>query len=384
MRIGGGIISGEGKRSMGYSKYFHSNTLFCSHPEGIAQTVACDADLYGIPTPAEYFENIFASCSTHEECREKVNSLMSRVRGGYAVAVMRDGHLFLFRDPAGKKSLFYDGKGCASEGKALSLPPVPVCPGELLCIPHGSLFRHVFNTIPTCNPETLGTALEESMSACAEKDAALLFSGGIDSALLAALSDIPVITCGIEGSPDMRFARQAADLLQKDHISISIHPQDIAQALPEVMNILENKTLMHIEIGLLMYFVCREWDGSILISGQGADELFGGYYKYEKAFSQKTPIREMMKADFHSMACGLERDGFIAERFHKKIRYPYLDIPVIEQAQGIPTSLLFEPQRKAFLRSVAEWFSIPHEIVVKPKKALQYGSGFHKIVRKML
>jgi asparagine synthase (glutamine-hydrolysing) len=250
-------------------------------------------------------------------------------------------------------------------------------------LPHRVLFRHAFTATPSYDPESLYDSLEKSISASLEGNAAVLFSGGIDSALLAALSDVPVITCGIEGSPDIEFSQEAAKLLQKDHIQVYVRPREIEKALPEVMNILEQKTLMHIEIGLLIYFVCRTWQGNILISGQGADELFGGYYKHEKAYREGRSVRTLMNSDFQALPYGLERDGYIAERFQKKIRYPYLDHSVIEQALGIPTNLLFEPQRKAFLRRVADLLSLPPEIVQKPKKAMQYGSGFHKVMKKM-
>jgi asparagine synthase (glutamine-hydrolysing) len=383
MRIGGGRIPEAGTPSMGYSTYYHSNNMYCSHPEGITDTVVCDADLHEIDNPPSYFQDILTPCVTHSDLIEAMKTIYSTVRGGYAVAFTHGDSNFLFRDPVGIKTLFYAQSAFASERRGLSAPSHPVYPGEVVQLPHRVLFRHAFTATPSYDPESLYDSLEKSISASLEGNAAVLFSGGIDSALLAALSDVPVITCGIEGSPDIEFSQEAAKLLQKDHIQVYVRPREIEKALPEVMNILEQKTLMHIEIGLLIYFVCRTWQGNILISGQGADELFGGYYKHEKAYREGRSVRTLMNSDFQALPYGLERDGYIAERFQKKIRYPYLDHSVIEQALGIPTNLLFEPQRKAFLRRVADLLSLPPEIVQKPKKAMQYGSGFHKVMKKM-
>jgi asparagine synthase (glutamine-hydrolysing) len=383
MRIGGESIPEERMHSMGYSTYYHSKNVYCSHPEGITDTMVCDADLHEIDNPSSYFQKNLSSCATHTELIEAIQTMYFTVRGGYAVAFTHGDRMVLFRDPVGIKTLFYDRDAFASERRCLSTPLHPVLPGEVVQLPHRVLFRHAFTPLPTDDPETLHDSLEESMSASVEKDAAVLFSGGIDSALLASLSDVPVITCGMEGSPDIAFSQEAARLLDKDHIQIPVGPQEIEKALPAVLGILEQKSLMHIEIGLLIYFICREWGGNILISGQGADELFGGYHKHERAYREGRLVREVMNRDFHALEYGLERDGYIAERFQKKIRYPYLDHTVIEKALGIPTDLLFEPQRKAFLRKIADLLSLPPEIVERPKKALQYGSGFHKIIKKM-
>jgi len=368
---------------MGYSTYHHTHGFFCSHAEGITDTVVCDADLYQSGTPASFFKTMLASATTPSDLTERIKTIQATVHGGYAVAFIQDESTYLFRDPVGLKTLFHTETAFASERKAVPFTPHPVLPGEIVQLPGTSLFRYTLDVIPTHTPESLCEAIERSVSMSVKGDAALLFSGGIDSALLAALSDIPVITCGIEGSQDMVFSQKAATLLHKDHIQVPVTSHDIEKALPEVMDILENHALMHIEIGLLMYFICKEWGRTVLISGQGADELFGGYHKYEKAYNQGKPVRELMRKGFDTLSEGLERDGYIAERFGEKIRYPYLDLPVIQRALGIPTHLLFEPQRKAFLRRVADLIGVPPEIVTKPKKAMQYGSGFHNLLKKM-
>jgi asparagine synthase (glutamine-hydrolysing) len=55
---------------------------------------------------------------------------------------------------------------------------------------------------------------------------------------------------------------------------------------------------------------------------------------------------------------------------------------VVRRALGIPAAFLFEPVRKGFLRKVASLLNLPEEIISRPKKALQYGTGIHKIVQK--
>ena len=57
---------------------------------------------------------------------------------------------------------------------------------------------------------------------------------------------------------------------------------------------------------------------------------------------------------------------------------------IVKKALGIPAEQLFTPQRKGFLRTVAAQLSLPEDIVLRPKKALQYGTGIHKIVKKCM
>jgi asparagine synthase (glutamine-hydrolysing) len=256
-------------------------------------------------------------------------------------------------------------------------------PGELVKLPRKRLSLTRISKGDPPAPHHIVDALQESCQQYIASGAALLFSGGLDSSILAVLSDAVLITCGLEGCQDLVFSRKAARLLGKELVEVVISEKDIKNAIPQVRSFIDEKTLLNVEIGLLLFFVCQEWDKKIVISGQGADELFGGYYKYEKAYQKKEDVKTIMRNDVNALHHGLERDHQIAERFSKTIRYPYLDVDVVKKALGIPAEQLFTPQRKGFLRTVAAQLSLPEDIVTRPKKALQYGTGIHKIVKKM-
>lgn len=380
MRIYRGQDMGTAFSRMGCTTFWTTGDMACSHLEGVTDGLVCDADIYGVEIPAVCLKKGFED--SHYNIGEAVTK-MKELKGGYAGALTHEGNTYLFRDVVGVKPVYYQGEAFASEKKVLPTPTA-LLPGEVVKLPGTQVFCMQVKEVPTTDPAQVLDALTKSVHQTAEKDAVVLFSGGVDSSLLAALSDVPLFTCGLEGSQDVLFSRKAARLLDKDCIEVIISEKDIKKAIPAVLSIIEDHTLMNIELALLLYFICQNCDKSILISGQGADELFGGYYKYEKAFRHNEDVKFAMRTDFNTISHGLERDQQVAERFSKLIRYPYLDVRVVEKGLGIPVHLLFTPQRKGFLRTVASSVSLPDEIVFRPKKAFQYGSGIHKIVKKLI
>ncbi len=378
MRICGGSLNDrDACRGM-----ITTGTLKCSHHEGVDAGLVCDADIYGVERPAEYLKEYLEGNSTSHEVIQAVKEIHKEVKGGYACAWECGKSLYIFRDPVGLKPLYYYGNSFSSERRAFLSPHV-LLPGELVQLPGISLLCNRIKEVPTRNPEAVLAALTESVHYSIEKNAVILFSGGIDSSILAYLTDAPLVVCGLEDSQDITFARKAAQLLHRECTELILSEKDVRDIIPEVLSLIDEKTFMNLEIGVLMYYICKNLDADILISGQGADELFGGYKKYEDAFHKGENVKSVMRKDLDKISCGLERDRHIAEPFNKRIRYPYCDLNVVEKALGVPDYLLFTPQRKEFLRRVAQLLNLPQEIVSRPKKALQYGSGIHKTLKRI-
>jgi asparagine synthase (glutamine-hydrolysing) len=383
MRICGGKNVEKMSSLMGISPTYARDDLACSKPEGVTEGLVCDSDIYGVRHPAAYLKDYIENHSHNCNPLGVIKEILQNIKGGYACAWKNKGKIYIFRDPVGLKPLYYMEEAFASEKKAFGQRKSRILlPGQIVRLPGTVVYRHRICETAAANPQEIVDALRKSAHRQIEKNAAVLFSGGIDSCILASLSDTPLITCGLENSQDIQFSRKASTLLKRDLREIVLSEREIENAIPEVLSIIEDKTLMNLEIGLLIFFVCQEWDGDILISGNGADELFGGYFKYEKAFRDKKDVKVLMRKDFDLIHHALERDCQIAERFEKKMRYPYLDCDVVKKALSIPAELLFDPQRKEFLRKVARLLSLPEEIATRPKKALQYGSNIHKTVKK--
>ena len=126
----------------------------------------------------------------------------------------------------------------------------------------------------------------------------------------------------------------------------------------------------------------------VILSGQGADELFAGYHRYLDFYQEKgEKAQEDLQEDVENLYhVNLERDDKVTMAHSVELRVPYLDLQIINMALDIPMYYKIngpeDNRRKCILREVARELGVPPEIVNRPKKAAQYGSGIHKILRK--
>ena len=202
-------------------------------------------------------------------------------------------------------------------------------------------------------------------------------SGGVDSTLVAHLAGRECVAVGLLESHDLRQAKHAADMLSLSCTYVEITRPEIAEALPIVIGAIQKKDPVNTGIALTQYFITR-WAGehgyNRIITGQAADEIFGGYSRY---LDSKT-LEEDLARDFAGLEQQAERDQSIAALHGTYLSMPYLDMRVVRAASKIPASEKVLGQlRKVPLRKVAERHIGP-ELAWYEKKAMQYGSGVAK------
>jgi len=207
-------------------------------------------------------------------------------------------------------------------------------------------------------------------------------SGGVDSTLVAVLAQRECIAVGLEDSHDLHQARHAAEVLGLSLTCVEISPEEIARALPQVIRTIPKKDPVNTGIALTQYFITR-WAGEQgyqrIITGQGADEIFGGYSRY----LESTTLEEDLARDFAGLEQQAERDQAIATLHGTYLSMPYLDIRVVRAARAIPAyEKVAGGRRKIPLRQVAERH-IPHKLAWYEKKAMQYGSGVWGVLQKL-
>ncbi len=217
----------------------------------------------------------------------------------------------------------------------------------------------------------------------ASKMCAVCFSGGVDSSILAALLPTATLyTVGTEDAQDVQFARDACSAMKRNLVHLVVNRRTVERALPHLSRLLGTTSPSVLSYELPLYLIVSTCSEKTIISGQGADELFGGYARYLKM--EKERAQHCMDADaVNLLSGGIDGEKQIATYFGKEIFFPYLDSKVVEFARSLPfEQRISNKQGKKILRDAAEILGLPDFIAKRPKKAAQYGAGIVKILRK--
>ena len=348
-----------------------------------------------------------------------IHQVIKHLDGDYAFAAYDGKDLVAVRDPLGVKPLYYgsnnDYSGFSSERKALwkvgidethSLPPNYMLHNQELVPLNNQLSWK--NRPPKKrfdkNKDDLKKILKETIIQSVEKrirglkSVGIPFSGGVDSTILAVLcNDLGVrtelYTVGSEDSSDLKFAHKVSgDIGLPIHTRI-VNEEVVRKYTPLVLNAIEEWNLMKLGVGMTTYLaaeMAHENGIRVMLSGQGADELFAGYHRYLDFYAKKgEKAQEDLMSDVENLYhVNLERDDKVTMAHSVELRVPYLDLQIINIALNIPMEYKIngadDRLRKCILREVARDLGVPQEIVERPKKAAQYGSGIHKILKKKI
>lgn len=237
--------------------------------------------------------------------------------------------------------------------------------------------------------DRLAGSLDESVRShtVSIDDVAIAFSGGLDSSLIACLASRytkPVLyVVGEENSSDVIGARTSASILELPLKEIILSDSGVEEALPDIVDVLRSTNSVLVSYKIPQFFVTMSAEEDVLLIGNGADELFGGYSKYERL--DPGMVMEAMQSDLEKLLkIEMPIDTRMGREFGKNFEYPFLSADVIEVAMEVPTNLkVGEEGRKTILRDVAKMFGLPAEISERKKKAAQYGTGAMKILRRI-
>ncbi|HOX31395.1 MAG TPA: asparagine synthase B [Spirochaetales bacterium] len=299
----------------------------------------------------------------------------------------RDGSFFIARDHIGINPLYWgrDGSGnlfVASEMKALhdvctSFEVFP--PGHYYDSKEGRLVRWYEPgwAAPGFVPkgeEDLG-ALRDALEAAVTRQLmcdvpyGLLISGGVDSSIVAAIAArhaerrvesggadkawwprIHSFSVGLPGAPDTKYARTVAKAIGSQHHEIEFTVQEALDAIPDVVWHLETFDVTTIRAGTPMYLMSRfirSMGIKMILSGEGSDEIFGGYLYFHKAPNATEFHEELVRklSLLHLYDCQRANKAMCA--WGVEARVPFLDPEFLELAMNV------DPERKMIRKAPA-------------------------------
>ena len=258
----------------------------------------------------------------------------------------------------------------------LGIIPGDTPPGEIVCA--GEVIGKVD---PCLTPVDLDTAICEAVRLRSDMGVVAL-SGGVDSALVAALAELPCVSVGMAGSHDLKMADKAARNLGLDCTLTTIETGEIEGALRAVITTIPRITPLDVAIATTQYFITRsamEQGHTRVLTGQGADELFAGYARYLSV----EDVNIQLAMDFSSLRLQGDRDQSVAALHRVLLSMPYLDLRVVRVAEALPAHRKVTGNlRKIALREVAARH-LPIELAMADKKAMQYGSGVWKAIQRL-
>ena len=352
--------------------------------------------------------------------REHGPAGVAKLNGIFAFALWdaeRRRHV-IARDPLGVCPLYWghDDEGrlhVASEMKAL----VGVCadvsafpPGHTFDSDDGTLVRYydkpwrdyAATTDVSIEPAALRGAFEAAVHRQLMTDVpyGVLLSGGLDSSLVAACAArfarhrveeddaseawwprLHSFAIGLKGSPDLAAAAIAANALGTVHHGFEYTFEEGLDALPEVIRHIESYDVTTIRASTPMYLLARRIKAmgvKMVLSGEGADEIFGGYLYFHKApnareFHAETVrkldalhLYDCLRANKSMMAWGVEA------------RVPFLDLEFLDVAMAIDARAKMAGNgriEKAILRE-AFVGALPDSILWRQKEQFSDGVGY--------
>jgi asparagine synthase (glutamine-hydrolysing) len=215
----------------------------------------------------------------------------------------------------------------------------------------------------------------------------VLFSGGVDSALLAwelrHLPGVVLCTMGREGSSDLQAGREGAHLLGLPWARVTVGSEEVRSAERRFSVALEGLTRVSRSVLLSLALAIEGSSPRLLVCGQGVDELFLGYAHYRGLSVEEADRRS--REDLERLhETDWPRTVRVAETVGKEIIAPYLEPAFEDAARRVPIEArLPGDSPKRFFREWAVARGLPVDLSVRPKKALQYGSGVDSLSRQL-
>jgi asparagine synthase (glutamine-hydrolysing) len=335
--------------------------------------------------------------------------------GDWAFVIVDGDDYIAGRDPMGVKPLYY---GLDERGRTYfssEMKPIADQCKTFSTFPPGHYYTEKTGFVKYYNPEyedylkadheldldLIRTSLTEATRKRLMSDVPIgvLLSGGLDSSLTSAIASrllaesgkkLHSFSIGLdENAPDAMAARKVAEYLGTEHHEIHFTIEQGIEILDKLVWHLETYDVTSIRASTPMYFLSKaitDLGIKVVLSGEGADEIFGGYLYFRNAPStvdfqketiervQKLFTADLLRADKSTMAHGLEaRVPFLDKEF--------LDVAMLIKAEEKQPKT-YEGKEKYILRKAFDTPDnpyLPAEVLWRQKEQFSDGVGYNWI-----
>ncbi len=340
---------------------------------------------------------------------------LDKLDGDFAFVVVDGDDFIAGRDPLGVKPLYY---GLDERGRiyfASEMKPIADQCKTFSTFPPGHYYTQKTGFVKYYKPEyedyTKAThpldlqAIREALTAATQKrlmsdvPIGVLLSGGLDSSLTSSIAarllkengkKLHSFSIGLDAeAPDAKAARKVAAFLGTEHHEVHFTIQQGIAILDKLIWHLETYDVTSIRASTPMYFLSKaitDLGIKVVLSGEGADEIFGGYLYFRNAPStedfqketiervQKLFTADLLRADKSTMAHGLEaRVPFLDKNF--------LDVAMLIQAEEKQPKT-YDGKEKYILRKAFDTPDnpyLPDEVLWRQKEQFSDGVGYNWI-----
>jgi asparagine synthase (glutamine-hydrolysing) len=250
----------------------------------------------------------------------------------------------------------------------------------------------------------LDLVANRAVESCLAPNGFVLYSGGIDSTILATLVEKKVqpkswglFTLGVRGSKDTTNYFGEGNSVQIfsafRKIVCEIAEDRVTLAAKKIVKMADFLSISHFEDCTAFYLISEEikklpeGNESILLSANGPDELFCGYDRFRRILDTDGYRAAELEIDqaLNSANNLRAQVKLIATSFGLKILEPFFQAQFVDFCwKKIPIELKIlknnDLLRKRIWRSYGKYLGIPNDIATRPKKAMQYSMGLHKII----
>lgn len=322
------------------------------------------------------------------------------INGDFAFVWTNGKRIMAARDPVGVRPMFYtryaeNSIAFASEVKALLFlrseiqifPPGHIYDSyinDFVCYHTGywDVNKHIKCGFKLQIRQAFENAVHDRLNNT-HRDIGFLLSGGLDSSLIASIASrklgkIRTFSIGLDGSPDLEAARKVATYLDTEHTEVKFTVAEGITHINDVIHSLESYDTTTVRASTPMWLLCKyikeHTQCRYIFSGEGSDEILGGYLYFHNAPN----VDEFACENMRRLRLIHQFDGLRADRcagaHGLDLIVPFLDKEFIDLCMTINQNEKIDPVEKRILREAFEGY-LPHDILWRQKDGMSDAVG---------